>query len=266
MKATNHRQYLLALMCWQAMQAYQRLKVNGSPLDSSIGNCASGCAETAALGAGTFSLSVDSDVAVSLTAGIGWTPPVIGKIHPALQSLEVKLLAARIPCQLSEVSVGKVPNLFGITLLEAGYGKMRSDEAIPIIAGSEMEKFRVEIPCQFRVAPYAAAPAQQEAALQAFNPKAQAELRKYQVEAPLSDTLAQELIGKTDKVSFAAGPQALLNGFTKMKKYGLFKAAAPNESPMGARVATHAKADDNMTLAIRGAPASDQCNLAVALG
>jgi len=228
-------------MYWQATQACQRLKVNGSPLDGGIGFCTSGCAGTA-LGA---EIAADiPDVA----------PFVICDIHPAL-SLEAN---PSIPLtgQLSEVEALRVFDLRPAlnTLLEAGYGQRRADQALTI---ADLCKTSPWTP---RVAPYAAAPGQafhQETALLAPEREAQAEMRKHQAETPLSDTLAPLVTGKTDKV--IAGPRALLKSIPKAGKIDL---TAPHDSLLGARAANHTKADDAKTLAIRGAPMASSFNRA----
>lgn len=116
------------------------------------------------------------------------------------------------------------------------------------------EAARELMPCRVatkRLFPLTAATAQhQEAANDAKDLTGQADLKK-KAEAPLSNTLAQELAaGKTDKVN-VADLRALLNSFIKVEKISLV--AAPNEShSMGARSADHVKAKDTYALAIRG--------------
>lgn len=108
-----------------------------------------------------------------------------------------------------------------------------SGEGCLPIAGSEREKFRVEIPCQFRVTPYAAVPDKLTAAL-----------------VPVVATTSLGELKKT------------------VKKSGLIDlVAAQNESPARVRAA-YAEADEimaayahspwdtgDLALAIRGAPA-----------
>ena len=79
---------------------------------------------------------------------------------------------------------------------------------------------------------------------------------QFKVEVSLYNTLAQKLAaGKATKAN-AADPRALLNSFTKEKKYGFMKMVAASAChPYGSR-ATYTKANDAKTLAIRGSTPS----------
>jgi hypothetical protein len=124
-------------------------------------------------------------------------------------------------------------------------------------AGLPVADFKIAIPCEFRVAPYAAAPDKLTTTLAPIvTGKTLAEMQKTLAEAPFSGkpgcpTPAQELIGKADN-AIAADPRAFCSDFTKV---GLIDLTAPACAPdTGSRAAYADKADDAKTLAIRGGP------------